>query len=84
MGRYYFDLRDQHFVTRDTHGEEWPDAQAAGERASLILSQVAGEVLLTEGNKSIRATVRDEANHIVFSAILSIVGEWTDQAAEAA
>jgi len=84
MERYYFDLRDEYFAVRDTKGEEWRDAHSAGERASLILSQVAGEVPLTEGQKSICATVRDEADRVVFSATLSIVGQWVDRAAEAA
>ena len=60
------------------------DAQAAGERASLILSQVASEVPLTDGQKSICATVRDETDRIVFSATLSIIGQWTELATEAA
>jgi len=82
MGIYFFDLRDDCFAVQDQKGEECVDQHAAGERASLILSQIAGDMPLIDGRKSGCVTVRDEANRIVFTATLNIVGQWTDVAAE--
>jgi len=82
MAIYFFDMRDDCFVVPAQKGEECVDQHAAGERASLILSQIAGDMPLIDGRKSSYVTVRDAANRIVFTAILNIVGQWTDVAAE--
>ncbi|WP_336487581.1 DUF6894 family protein [Methylobacterium nigriterrae] len=78
MARYYFDLRDACFAVSDSVGEEHLSPQAASERVAQILSQVAGDLPLEQGCKSILASVRDEADRVVFTAALSIAGHWHD------
>ncbi|MEA1834400.1 hypothetical protein U8607_20105 [Methylobacterium durans] len=82
MGRYFFDLHENDLTISDTVGEDLADRENAGHRASYILTQIAGDAPLTDGGKRLSATVRDEANRIVFTATLNIVGEWGELGTE--
>lgn len=75
MARYYFDLCDDRLSVTDTEGEECADLQRAGDRAATILCEIAAEMPLKEGRSNVRATVRGEADPLVFVATLNIVGQ---------
>lgn len=78
MARYYFDICDDFLSVTDTEGEELADMQKAGDRAASILCEIAGELPLKDGCSDVRATVRDDANNVVFMATLKITGRTVE------
>ncbi|CAO4165142.1 DUF6894 family protein [Methylorubrum extorquens] len=74
MTRYFFDICDDFLSVTDTEGEECADLQKAGDRAATILCEIAGEMPLKDGRSDMRATVRDDADNVVFTATLNIMG----------
>lgn len=79
MIRYFFDICDDSVSVTDTEGEICADLQKAGNRAATILCEIAAEMPLKGGRSDVRASVRDEADNVVFVATLNIVGRAVER-----
>ncbi|MHB2208638.1 DUF6894 family protein [Methylobacterium sp. CM6257] len=78
MPRYFFDIHDDVSAVSDTEGEVCATPDAAGRRAAQILSEIALHDPHQNGCSNLLALVRDEAERVVFTATLSIVGKRID------
>ena len=78
MPRFYFDIHDDVMAVSDTEGEVWASRDAAGQRAAQILSEIALHNPSQGGCSHLLALVRDEAERVVFTATLNIVGKKVD------
>jgi len=76
--RYYFDIHDDVQAVSDTEGEVCASPDEAGKRAAQILSEIALHEPSENSCSNLLALVRDEAEHVVFTATLSIVGKRID------
>jgi hypothetical protein len=78
MPRYFFDIHDDVQAVSDTEGEVCAGPDEAGRRAAQILSEIALHERSQNGCSNLLALVRDEAERVVFTATLSIVGKRLD------
>ncbi|CAO4157209.1 DUF6894 family protein [Methylorubrum extorquens] len=78
MPRFYFDIHDDVMAMSDTEGEVWTSREAAGQRAAQILPEIALHNPPESGCGHLLALVRDEAERVVFTATLDIVGKKVD------
>ncbi|MGH1569395.1 DUF6894 family protein [Methylobacterium sp. P31] len=78
MPRYFFDIHDDVQAVSDTDGEVCANPDEAGRRAAQILSEIALHNPPENGCSELLALVRDEAERVVFTATLSIVGKRLD------
>ena len=78
MAHYFFDICDDFLSVTDAEGEEWASREAAGDRATRILAEIAAESPLKGGQSNLLANVRDQTGRVVFAATLTIVGKWLD------
>jgi hypothetical protein len=76
--RYFFDIHDDVSAVSDTEGEVCASPDEAGRRAAQILSEIALHNSSQNGRSELLALVRDEAERVVFTATLSIVGKRVD------
>ncbi|AWN39557.1 DUF6894 family protein [Methylobacterium durans] len=74
MPRYYLDLHDEQSTTRDTVGIECADGDAVGVMANRLLAEVAAHEPIIAGQKTLLASVRDEAGHVVYASTLNLTG----------
>ncbi len=78
MPRYFFDIRDDVSAVSDTEGEMCANPDEAGRHAVQILSEIALHNPSQNGCCGLLALVRDEAERVVFTVTLSIVGKRLD------
>jgi hypothetical protein len=73
---YFFDVHDGWSTTHDTDGIVCVDDQAVRETATRILAEIAADEPLLAGKMGILTTVRDQAGCVVYTAALSVTGNW--------
>jgi hypothetical protein len=73
--RYFFDIEDDHFLSRDPVGMELPGLQEAWETALAVLPDMAREVI-PEGDRRDFTSVVREDQRPVFKVSLSFQAEW--------
>lgn len=78
MPRYFFDIHDDVLAVSDAEGEVCTNPDEAGRRAAQILLEIAQPNLNQNGCSELLALVRDEAERVVFTTTLSIVGKRFD------
>ena len=80
MPRYFFDTKDGGLAVRDDEGHELPDAATVRRMAIEALSDLASDDMPEDGDRHVVfVRVRDERDHIVFHASLSLVADWIDE-----
>jgi len=66
MPRYYFHVREGQEISRDTEGQNLPDAEAARREAINASREILGEKLLHGGSLNHRQIeIADETGHVV-------------------
>jgi len=73
---YFFDVHDGRSTTHDTDGIICVDDQAVRETATRILAEITADEPLEAGSIGFLTTVRDEAGCLVYTAALSVTGNW--------
>lgn len=76
MPRYFIDTDDGDFCHLDDEGFDMLDAQAARDAAMDALPDMARDKLPDGDRRTFTATVRDRDGTVLYSAALSLVGEW--------
>jgi hypothetical protein len=79
MARYFFDTDDGDTFVEDDEGQELPNAEAAREAALAALPGMARDKMPDGDHRTFCATVRDDAGTVIYTARLTLVGEWGDQ-----
>ncbi|AWN43278.1 DUF6894 family protein [Methylobacterium durans] len=80
MARYFFDIHNSKFSSRDTRGQECVGPDAVSEYALRLLCDVARERPLEHMHSRLGATVRDESDDVVLTATVSMSTTWLDAA----
>ena len=75
MPRYFFDTYDGERLTPDEEGLEMQDLATAKAEAQRALPDIAREALPDSNHRTFVISVRDEADHVVLRAALSLVVE---------
>lgn len=76
MPRYFIDSDDGDLNVVDEEGYDLPGPQDARRMAIDVLPDMAREKI-PDGDRRVFSTrVRDEAGTVIYSASLSLVGEW--------
>jgi hypothetical protein len=66
MPRYYFHVREGAEISRDTEGQELPNAEAARKEATSVNREILGERILHGGSLDHRQIeIADETGHVV-------------------
>jgi hypothetical protein len=66
MPRYYFHVREGSVFSRDSEGQDLPDAEAARREAVSASREILGEKLLHGGSLDSRTIeIADETGHVV-------------------
>lgn len=76
MPRYFFDTDDGDWPHLDDHGQVLRDAGAARLMAVDTLPDLAREKRPDGDQGEFSVRVRDEAGTVIYSASLSLLGEW--------
>ena len=77
MPRFFFDTHSGLASFRDVEGTELASAEMAGEELIRALPGMLRDELPTVANTcSIKASVRDDAGQIIFTAQLSLLIKW--------
>ena len=76
MPRYFFDTDDGDQSFRDDEGLDLPHVEAAREAALDALPDMARDKMPDGDRRTFVATVRDAYGVVVYSATLSLKGEW--------
>ena len=76
MPRFFFDSDDGRFQVRDDEGSQLPDAVAARDMALATLPEMAMHQRASSDRRTFALRVRDEAGATIYTATLSLVGEW--------
>ncbi|WP_162560538.1 DUF6894 family protein [Methylobacterium durans] len=74
MPRYFFDVHDEQSATRDTVGTECADEAAIGVMANRLLAEIAANEPITAGQRTLLASVRDEAGRVIYASTLNLTG----------
>ncbi|MDR7039741.1 hypothetical protein J2X36_004519 [Methylobacterium sp. BE186] len=80
MARYFFDLHNSKFSSRDTRGHDCASRDAVSEYALRLLCDVARERPLEHMHSRLGATVRGESDDVVLTATVSMSTTWLDAA----
>ena len=76
MPRYFFDLKGCHHE-RDDEGVISADLQSAAREAKKLLPVIALDEVPADGeHHAVTVLVSDEDGHVVYSGVLSFVGNW--------
>ncbi len=73
MPRYYFDTHDGETFISDEAGLELDGVEAARAHAQIALCNVMSDVVPVSDQRAVFVRVRDEADHVVLRAGLSLV-----------
>ena len=76
MPRFFIDTDDGDSPHRDEEGFDLPDAQAARDAAMDALPDMARDKLPDGDRRTFTTTVRDQHGTVLYTAALSLVGEW--------
>ena len=80
MARYYFDVHNTKFSSRDERGQECGYRDAVSEHALRMLCDVARDRPLEHMYGHLGTTVRDGSGHVVLTATLSFATTWVNGA----
>jgi hypothetical protein len=72
---YYFDIEDDHILSRDPAGVELPGLQEAWEIALAVLPDIAREVIPEGDRREFTSVVREDLQP-VFKVSISLQAEW--------
>ena len=77
MPRFFFDMHSDLASVRDVEGTELTSSEMAGEELIRALPGMLRDELPTVAERcSIKASVRDDAGQIIFTAQLSLTTKW--------
>ena len=76
MPRYFFDTNDGDQFADDDVGLELSDPEAARRAAITALPDMAYDKLPDGDRRDFSVRVRDEAGNTIYSASLTLNGEW--------
>ena len=76
MPHFFIDTDDGRFRVEDEEGGVYDDAEAARDAAVAVLPEMALRKLSGCDPREFTVRVRDEAGAMVYTATLSLVGEW--------
>ena len=76
MPQFFFDTDDGRFQFQDEEGREMPHVHAARDEAVATLPEMVQTKLPAGERREYAVRIRDEHGVTVYTAILSIVGEW--------
>ena len=77
MPRFFFDTHSDLASFRDVEGTELASSEMAGEELLRALPGMLRDELPTVAERcSVRADVRDDAGHVIFTAQLSLTTKW--------
>ena len=77
MQRFFIDTDDGRLHVHDDEGLSLPDAEAARTAAMDILPDMARSAMPDGDRRTFIASVRNESGTVLYTATLSLVGEWT-------
>ncbi len=80
MPRFFFDIDDGDHLTRDDEGMVCESRQKLGDAAVAVLPEIASDELPNGLNRTFEVKVRDEQGRYVFSATLTLLARWHDEA----
>ena len=80
MARYFFDIHNKRFASIDEDGEECADRDAVSTHALQILCDIARADPLGHRHSQLGAIVRNEANHVVMTATVTLSTTWVGEA----
>lgn len=76
MPHFFIDTDDGDLPHHDDEGLDLPDVQAARNAAMSALPDMARDKLPDSDRRTFSAIVRNEAGTVLYTATLSLVGEW--------
>ena len=76
MPRYYFETNDGDIYLGGDEGIELPGPKEARREALSALPDMARDTIPDGDERTLKATVRDETNAIVFEGTLTLKGTW--------
>ena len=80
MARYFFDVHNKKFASVDDEGRECADRNEVSTEALRVLCAIAQDEPLEHLHSQLGAIVRDEANHVVLTATVSLSTTWVGDA----
>ncbi|WP_336491979.1 DUF6894 family protein [Methylobacterium nigriterrae] len=80
MPRYFFDVHNQEFSTRDDAGRDCADRERVSEIALQVLCDIAREKPLKHMHSRLGAIVRDESGEVVLTATVNLSTTWVGDA----
>jgi len=80
LARYFFDIHNKKFSSRDERGHECADRDAVSEHALRLLCDVARDRPLEHMHSHLGSTVRDEGGYVVLTATASLSTTWVNGA----
>jgi hypothetical protein len=78
LPRFFFDINDGDNYFRDDEGSELPNEEAARKEALGCLPELTRSKMPDGNRRNFIVDVRDEANHRIFTATLSLVARWVE------
>ncbi|GJD66325.1 DUF6894 family protein [Methylobacterium frigidaeris] len=77
MARYYFDIHDGQWLTRDDVGFDCDGQEAIRTEAMQVLPAIARDGVPKDGNRqAFTVLVRNEDNLTVYTATMTFAGLW--------
>lgn len=76
MARYFFDTDDGHGIHRDVEGLDVTDVLAARKAAMEALPDMLRDKLPDGDRRTFSVTVRNQDSTVLYTAVLSFVGQW--------
>ena len=80
LARYYFDVHNKKFSSVDDEGQECADRDAVSAAALRLLCMIAKDAPLEHMHSQLGSVVRDENNHVVLTATVSLSTTWVGEA----
>lgn len=77
MPRYFIDSNDDDYLVRDEDGNEMDGPLAARIAALRALPDMTRDRVPDGDRRTFAVTVRNEASEVLYTATLTLVGEWT-------
>lgn len=78
--RFFFDVHNTKFSSVDEDGLECADRDAVSFEALRLLCTIAKDDPLHHLHSQLGAIVRDENNHVVLTATVSLITTWVSDA----